>query len=100
MSDEVNTTPAAPAALPAQQVLMMPPIITPMLKDKAFWAKILAPTISIAVSWINHKTSLGLDATAVDIFVGGTFAAACTFIVSHKWAMTRKMQAVISGGTK
>lgn len=71
-------------------------IITPAWKDKALWAKLLAPLVSVWVAWLNQHAHLGLSDTAVTVFVGGVMANAVTYIAAHKWKTTILQKALIA----
>lgn len=71
-------------------------IITPAWRDKAVWAGILAPIISIWVAWLNQKAHLGLSDQAVTTFVAGIFASGATYIAGHKWKTTVLHKALIA----
>jgi hypothetical protein len=69
---------------------------TPVWKDKAFLAKLIAPLISIWVAWLNKHANLGLSDTAVTWLIAGIMVNAAAFITAHKWKTTSLAKALIS----
>lgn len=84
MADPVPATPDAD------------PIVTPWYLDKALYAKLLFPIISLALAWLNSKLPVPLNADQVSLMIGGLAVALVTFIVSHKAKTTILQKAQIA----
>jgi hypothetical protein len=71
-------------------------IETPVWKDKAFLAKLIAPLISVWVAWLNKHGNLGLSDTAVTWLIAGIMTNALAFIAAHKWKTASLGKALIA----
>ncbi len=61
------------------------PIVTPWYLDKALYAKVLLPVITMGTAYLNTKLPIPLDPTTMAVLVGGFCASSVGYIVMHKW---------------
>jgi hypothetical protein len=72
------------------------PIVTPWYEDKALYAKILLPVITIATAWLNSKLPIPLSPETMTTLVAGFCAATVTYIAGHKYKTMTLQKAQIA----
>ncbi len=78
----------------------VPPINTPWYLDKALYAKLLLPVITLATAYLNSKLPIPLDASTMAVLVGGFCATAVSYIIGNKAKTTILQRAGIEAAAK